>query len=53
MPLTKNDLEDPSTWVLTCLSDHKEHNYYDYCEVGQYFHLPKVPFKFQLVLSDL
>lgn len=37
MPLTKDDLEDASTWVLTRLSDRKERDYFR--QDGQYFHL--------------
>lgn len=37
VPLTKHDLEDASTWVLTRLSDRKERDYFR--QDGQYFHL--------------
>ncbi len=37
MPLTKNDLEDASTWVITRLSDRKERDYFR--QDGQYFYL--------------
>jgi len=37
VPLTLDDLDDASTWVLTRLSDRKERDYFR--QDGQYFHL--------------